>query len=100
MAAAAGAQDDATPGFTDAAYAHIVRLAEKSPTVHIDQFLTTFNLKPSHPNAFGAPWHKAKRNGIIAHSGRVLPCTVDAGKNAHQYPVYTSLIYGGTNVRR
>jgi hypothetical protein len=93
MATAAAAQDEETPGFTELAYQHIVELARSNPTVHIDQFLSTFTLKPSHPNAFGAPWQRAKRNKIIVPSGEALPCTVDSKKNAHLYPVYRSLIY-------
>lgn len=95
MALAADAQDRAVPGFTELAYAHIFNLACEHEEVHIDLFLTTFKIKPDHPNAFGAPWQKAKRDRVIEHSGRVLPCTVDPTKHAHQYPLYRSLIYRG-----
>lgn len=92
MALAAEAQERAVPGFAELAYRHICNLAAENEEVHIDLFLRTFKLKPEHPNAFGSPWMKAKRDGIIKHSGRVRPCTVDPAKNAHLYPVYTSLV--------
>lgn len=94
MQIAANAQDTEMPNFTEMAYRHILGLARDHREIHIDLFLASFKLKPSHPNAFGAPWQRAKRNGIIQHSGRVRPCTVDPMKNAHLYPVYTSLIFG------
>lgn len=92
MALAADAQEQATPGFSELAYRHICNLAADHAEVHIDLFLSTFKIKPEHPNAFGSPWQRAKRDGIIKHSGRVRPCTVDPAKNAHLYPVYSSLI--------
>lgn len=92
MARAVDAQENVIPGFTELAYRHICNLAEQHEEIHIDLFLKTFNIKPEHPNAFGAPWMKAKRDGIIAHSGSVRRCTADATKNAHLYPVYRSLI--------
>ena len=95
MTLAADAQDRTTPGFTDLAYEHICSLARAHEEIHIDLFLRTFNIKPEHPNAFGAPWQRAKKTGIIAHSGRVKKCSVDPAKNAHLYPVYRSLIYRG-----
>lgn len=90
MALAAEAQDRATPGFSELAYEHICNLAREHDEIHIDLFLTTFKLKPEHPNAFGAPWQRAKREGVIVHSGRVRACTVDRAKNSHLYPVYRS----------
>lgn len=93
MAVAADAQDRAVPGFSELAYSHIFNLACEHEEIHIDLFLQTFKLRPEHPNAFGAPWQKAKRERIIEHSGRVRPCTVDPAKNAHLYPVYRSLVY-------
>jgi hypothetical protein len=93
MSLAADAQDRALPGFSDMAFNHICDLASRHEFVHIDLFLNSFHIKPEHPNAFGAPWQRAKRERIIEHSGRVRPCTVDPAKNAHLYPVYRSLIY-------
>ena len=90
IALASEAQDRATPGFSELAYAHICNLAREHDEIHIDLFLMTFKFKPEHPNAFGAPWQRAKRDGIIAHSGHVRACTVDRAKNSHLYPVYRS----------
>lgn len=92
MALASEAQDRAVPGFSELAYTHIFNLACEHEEIHIDLFLRTFKIKPEHPNAFGAPWQKAKRDRIIVHSGRVKACTVDPAKNSHLYPVYHSLI--------
>ena len=92
IAMAAAAQDEKVPGFSELAYSHICNLARRHEEIHVDLFLQTFPIKPDHPNAFGAPWLRAKRNRIIEHSGRVRPCTIDPNKNAHLYPVYRSLI--------
>jgi len=94
MARAVEAQENCVPGFAELACRHICNLATDHQEIHIDLFLKTFKIKPEHPNAFGAPWMKAKREGIIAHSGSVRKCTVDPTKNAHLYPVYRSLICG------
>ena len=93
IALACEAQDRAVPGFSELAYAHICNLARHNREVHIDLFLSTFHIKPEHPNAFGAPWQRAKRDGIIKHSGRVRPCTVDPAKNSHLYPLYVSMVW-------
>lgn len=91
MSRATDAQESKTPNFSALAYRHIRNLAEEHDEIHIDLFLKTFSIKPEHPNAFGAPWMKAKRDGLIEEIGR-RPCTVDPNKNAHAYPVYRSLI--------
>jgi hypothetical protein len=68
-------------------------VARRQSTVHVDDVLSIFNVKPSHPNAWGAPWQRAIKNGIIERTGTVRPST-DAKKNSHQYPVYRSNILG------
>jgi hypothetical protein len=96
MGFAADAEDREQPGFAEAAYSVIRSIAEKQPTVHVDDVLAVCPVAPHHPNAWGAVWMRAIRDRIIAHSGMVRPCRTDAKKNAHRYPVYRSLI-GGTS---
>lgn len=94
MQAAAAAQESETPGFAMQAYAAVVAVARRQPTVHVDDVLA-FGLEASHPNAWGAIWMRAIKNRIIVRSGRLRPCLRDPGKHKHQYPVYTSMIVGG-----
>jgi hypothetical protein len=94
IARAAHAQDIKRPGWSELAYQAIVALARTQAEVHVDDVLRVFVLRPDHPNAWGAVWQRAIRNGVIKHSGRVRPCKVDSGKHLHQSPIYDSLIYG------
>ena len=82
------------PDFAAAAYYVICAIAARQPTVHIDDVLAGCALRPHHPNAWGAVWMRAIRNGVIIHSGTVRPCRTDGKKHAHQYPIYSSLIQG------
>lgn len=91
MATAAAAQGAL---FAETAYALLVSLARRKEFVHIDDMLREAPLKPVHFNAWGPVWYRAIRAQVIEHSGRVAPCTADAGKNAHSYPIYRSLVYG------
>jgi hypothetical protein len=43
------------------------------------------------PNAYGAVWQRAIRSGLLAKTGRTRPSR-QPGKNAHEYPVYRSLV--------
>ena len=92
MGHAADAEDREQPDFAEAAFLVICRIAANQPEVHIDDVLVRFTLKPHHPNAWGAVWMRAIRERVIEHSGRVRPCRTDAKKNAHQYPIYRSLL--------
>lgn len=93
MQAAADAQNSKEVGFTDRAYEVIRGIALKQPTVHIDDFLAVSDLKPDHPNAFGAPWMRAIRNGVLERTGTIAPCKRDPKKHGHNYPIYRSKIY-------
>jgi hypothetical protein len=87
-AAAEGAE------FAVEAYATIVNIARRQATVHVDDVLTTMKIKPVHPNAWGRVWVEALKNRVIEPSGATRLCKSDAGKNAHRYLVYRSLIHG------
>lgn len=89
---AADAQDRDAPGWGDCAYDAIKLVAQRQATVHVDDVLKIFNVAPTHPNCWGAPWQRAIKNGVIARTGTVRP-SADAKKNAHQYPVYRSLLW-------
>lgn len=89
------AQNEKAPEWAELAYRTIVAIAQRQATVHIDDVLRADIPQPEHPNAGGSVWQRAIREGVIVHSGRVRPCTADARKNKHQYPIYTSRIFGG-----
>lgn len=92
MQLASVAQELIAPGWADKAYAALVAIARRQPSLHVDDVRREFSDAPSHPNAWGAVWHRAIREHNIIHSGRVKPST-DPTKHRHQYPVYLSLIY-------
>ena len=89
---AASAQEEKSPGWSARAYAAILTVARSKPTVHVDDVLAQFEEKPAHPNAWGSVWVRAIREKVLARTGRVAPCVRDAGKRAHNYPVYQSLV--------
>lgn len=95
MGLAADAEDSEQPDFAQTAYLTICHLAKTLPEVHVDDVLVHCNMRPHHYNAWGAVWMRAIRDRVIERSGRSRPCRTDARKNAHQYPVYRSLIYRG-----
>lgn len=94
------AQELDAPGYGDALYQCIFDVASEQQTVHIDDVLRRFSQKPHHPNANSGPWRRAKNDRIIRPSGASRRCTIDAGKNAHIYPVYNSLIWRNGNADR
>lgn len=91
------AQDREDLSYCEALYECICGIAKAQPTVHIDDVLRRFKRKPTHPNANAGPWRRAKNDRIIHPSGTARRCAADSGKNAHIYPVYTSLIFKGEN---
>lgn len=92
MSQAKSAQERDTPGWCDAFYNEIVRLARIKPFVHAND-LDGFP-KPEHGNAAGPVWMKVIRDQILERTDRVAPCS-DPLRRKHQSPVYRSLICGG-----
>jgi len=97
MELAGEAQDNADAGWGERAYRAIVAVARSQPTVHVDDVLLVFADRPEHPNAWGAIWARAIRDGVIGRTGTVRE-TRDPRKHRHCYPVYASLI--GPDMRR
>lgn len=81
--------------FAEVAYAAICHVARRQSELHVDDILRYCRVKPSHPNAWGAVWMRAIRDGTIIHTGMVRPCVSDAGKHKHNYPVYRSGVFHG-----
>lgn len=97
IAMAQDAEERVQPEYGDALFQCICDVAVAQELVHIDDILIRFSRRPHHPNANAAPWRRAKAEGVLALSDRPgRRCTVDAGKNAHVYPVYRSLIFKRT----
>jgi hypothetical protein len=92
MALASQAQEQERPGWAERAYHAIVVAARMRATVHVDDVLQIFREAPEHPNAWGAVWQKAIRDGVITRSGTVRETQVRR-KHRHQYPVYASAIF-------
>lgn len=92
MAIAAAAQARKAPGWSDRAYAAIVRRARAHPTVHRDDVALDFTEEPAHPNAAGSVWGRAIRDGVLEETGRTRK-TTDPKKHRHSYPVWRSLLY-------
>jgi hypothetical protein len=79
--------------FADLAYAAIERVARRQVHVHVDDILAENVPQPNHYNAWGQVWMRAIRDGLLQRSNQTRPCKTDAGKHAHRYPIYFSLIY-------
>jgi hypothetical protein len=92
--AAAEAEDRRQPAFAVAAYAAILSVATRQQTVHVDDVLAACSVRPASPNAWGSVWQRAIRDGVIIKTGRTRPCITDRRKNAHDYPVYASSLFG------
>ncbi len=80
-------------GWPEYAYETLVALAREQPTVFVDDYYARLTWFGDHPNAMGGIWTKAMRAGVLVKSGKERPTRLP-GKNAHPYPIYTSLIYG------
>jgi hypothetical protein len=94
MAAAAAAQERDGAGWAERAYRAIVIVALFKPEVHVDDVLAIFDEAPAHPNAWGAVWARAIRDGVIRRGTAVRESRAPR-KHRHCYPVYVSLIWGG-----
>lgn len=81
--------------FSEVAYAAICHVARRQCEVHVDDVLRYLKVRPSHPNAFGAPWLRAIKDGVIIRTGTIRPCVSDPGKHKHNYPVYRSGLFRG-----
>lgn len=98
MTEAAFAEVFTNPDFGEAAYAAICHVARRQCELHVDDILRFCKAKPSHPNAWGAVWMRAIKDGVIVRTGTVRPCLSDPRKNKHQYPVYRSGLFFGRGV--
>lgn len=97
MTEAAFAETLVNPDFAETAYAAICHVARRQCEVHVDDILRHCKVKPSHPNAWGAVWMRALRDGTLIKPEvmTVRPCLSDPTKHKHNYPVYESgLFYG------
>jgi hypothetical protein len=81
--------------FAEVAYAAICHVARRQSEVHVDDILRFCKARPSHPNAWGAVWMRAIKDGTIMRTGRVRPCESDPLKHKHNYPVYRSGVFHG-----
>ncbi len=85
-----------SPRFADAAYAAIERIARRQLVLFTDDLTAELgDVKPQHPNAFGAVWMKAIRAGLIQRTAETR-ASADPAKHAHQYPIYFSLVFRST----
>jgi hypothetical protein len=75
-------------------YGLLEGLARHLPELHTDDLARVIEWHPAHFNAYGAVWSRAIRSGLLAKTGRSRP-SKQRGKNAHEYPVYRSLVYRG-----
>lgn len=94
MIRAGTAEERDNPGFTERMLATIYEAASKNRELHIDLFAKVE--KPKHPNCLGSIWAKAVRLGWIEPTGEWRKSTMEAIKHARKYPLYRSLVYGGT----
>lgn len=96
MALAELAETMVQPDFSEAAYAAICHVARRQSELHVDDVLRFCKVRPSHPNAWGAVWMRAIKDGVILRTGTVRPCLSDPLKHKHQYPVYASGVFHGS----
>ena len=81
--------------FSEVAYAAICHVARRQSEVHVDDVLRFCKVRPSHPNAWGAVWVRAIKDGTLMRTGIVRPCVSDPLKHKHNYPVYRSGVFHG-----
>jgi hypothetical protein len=83
------------PDFAETAYAAICHVARRQCEVHVDHVLRFCKVTPSSPNAWGAVWMRAIKDGVIIKSDTDVyrPCLSDVGKHRHQYRVYGSGLF-------
>ena len=93
MQAAAAAQGQEWLG---KAYEAIVTIAKHMPKFSVDDVLRIFTDQPRHPNAWGAVWRRARKEGIIISTGEIIRSTIPR-KHRRFCLVYESTIYEGTH---
>jgi hypothetical protein len=95
MVEAAFAEELTGSDFGETAYAAICHVARRQCEVHVDDVLRYCRVKPGHPNAWGAVWMRAIKDGTLLKSDedRFRPCQSDPGKHKHQYRVYQSGLF-------
>jgi hypothetical protein len=91
--AAAGAG----PVWREFAYLALRGLALTRREVHVDDLYAACAWHPPRPNAWGAVWQRALREGLLEKTGRTRPTRLPE-KHAHEYPLYRSLIYAGEDL--
>ena len=74
------------------AYGLLEQLCRERPEVHTDDLAAVLEWHPASPNAMGAVWGRAIRNGLIERTG-ALRTSRQPEKHAHSYPIYSSLVY-------
>lgn len=79
--------------YSEALYAAICHVARRQIEIHADDVLRMVKVKASHPNAAGAVWVRAIKDGTLIKTGRTKPCQSDPVKHKHNYPVYRSGIF-------
>jgi hypothetical protein len=86
--------------FAEAAYAAICHVARRQCEVHVDDIIRFCKVRPSHPNAWGAIWMRAIKDGTIIKSDTDVyrPCLSDPAKHKHQYRVYASGLFHARRV--
>jgi hypothetical protein len=94
MSLAAAAQERASPGWSDRAFAEMRRLARQQETVFTDDLTPFLEQDPApHFNAIGSIWLRAVKAGIIERTSATRWST-DPKKHAHACPVYRSMVFG------
>lgn len=82
-----------SPGFSEQAYAALVRVAKRQLVLFADDLIAELNgLKPPHPNAIGPCWQRAVHEGIIQRTNQVRN-SHDPAKRARACPIYFSQIF-------
>lgn len=80
--------------YPEALAAAIRHVALRQCTVFIDDVLPLIKVRPSHPNAAGAVWTRAIRDGVIVETGESRRSN-DPVKHRHKYTVYESGLFRG-----
>ena len=89
MARAAAGAD---PAWREFAFLALRGLAQQQREVHVDDLYAACGWHPPRPNAWGAVWQRAIREGVLQKTGRSRVTRLPE-KHAHDYPVYRSLLF-------
>lgn len=84
--------DMVSPLWSERAYKALLRVARRQEKLFADDVRAELNEAPASPNAFGAVWLKAIRDGVVTRTHETIHSR-EPRRHKHRYFLYRSNLY-------